>query len=164
MFQGPSIPFTHLINVKFSGSMRGDIFTKCQSPSLQGITDAFTPHESPIYNVPYCCLRQLAPCCVSTFHLCVMLCEAVPQWTLPAFLLQAVGWWFALLASPYHSCHPAVICLLWISSPVVLCYNVPHLIEEDLAGIQKLEFGNLCEWKFLPICLLIVSALKAGQT
>lgn len=76
----------------------------------------------------YCCLRQLVHCCFSTFHCCVLWCEVVSQWVLAAFPLHAVHWWFSLLTSPYRSCHPAVICLLWMSSPVVLCYNVHRLI------------------------------------
>lgn len=152
------------LNVKVSGAMRGNIFMQCHFPSPHGVTSTFTPHESPIYNLLYCCLRQLAHCCFSTFHRCVMLCEAVPHWTLAAFLLHAVHWWFSLLASPYRSCHPAVICLLWIYSPVALCYNVHRLSAEDLARIQGLEFSNLYEWKLLPIWLLIVSSLNAGQT
>lgn len=118
VFQGPLIPFIHLLNVNSSGTIRGDIFMQCHFPSAQGVTDAFTPPESPIYNLVCCCLRQLAPCCFSTFLCCIMR-EAVPQWTLAAFLLHAVRGWFFLLASPYRSCHPAVICLLWISSPTV---------------------------------------------
>lgn len=79
VFQGPLIPFTRFINVKPSGARRGDVSMKCQFPSRHGVTDAFTPCESPIYNLPYCCLGQLAYCCFSTFRYSVMLCEAVPQ-------------------------------------------------------------------------------------
>lgn len=48
VLQGPLIPFTHLINVKPSSAMRGDVFMQCHFPSPHGVTDAFTPHETPI--------------------------------------------------------------------------------------------------------------------
>lgn len=48
VLQGPLIPCTHLINIKPASAMKGDVFLHCHFPSPHGVTDAFTPHETPI--------------------------------------------------------------------------------------------------------------------
>lgn len=128
VFQGPLIPFTHFINVKPSGARRGDVSMKRQFPSLYGVTDASTPCESPIYNLLFCCLGQLAYCCLSTFRHSVMLCEAVPLWALAAFLLNAVCWCFPS-SLPHHLAAvillSSVFCGCLPSSAVLQCAS-PH--------------------------------------
>lgn len=88
--------------------MRADAIMQCHFPSPCGVTDAFTTHESPIYN--YCCRRQPVHCCFSTPHCCVMLCDAVPRERLQHFSCT-LSMVVSLLTSPYRSCHLGVICL-----------------------------------------------------
>lgn len=48
VLQRPLIPFTHPINVKPSFARRGDVFMQGHFPSPHGVTDVFTPQETPI--------------------------------------------------------------------------------------------------------------------
>lgn len=121
VFQGPLIPFIRLLNVNSSGTIRGDIFMQCHFPSLQGKADAFTPSESPIYNLLCCCLRQFAPPPHPSLFPHILLLHHVvwscAQWTLAAFLLHAVLGDFSSLSH-----HIAAVILL--SS--VFCGYVPR--------------------------------------
>lgn len=107
--------------------MRADAFMQCHFPSPCGVTDAFTTHESPIYN--YCCRRQPVHCCFSTPHCWVLLCEAVPQRALAAFLLHAVHWWFP--SSPHHIAAVISVSSVLLDvfpSSAVLQYALPHCL------------------------------------
>lgn len=88
--------------------MRADAFMPCPSPSPCGVTDAFTTHESLIYN--FCCRRQPVRRWFSTpvaASRCVQLCLGERLQHFSGTLCPVAS----LLTSPARSCHLPGICL-----------------------------------------------------